>query len=451
MKKIYFLTLALLWSVCALQAQSTKKVLFLGNSYTYYSSLPSIIEQLALSNGDVLIHDNNTPGGYSLSQHATNATSLAKLNSNNWDHVVLQDQSLKPAYTPIEFYAGAEELLKLINPSSSCLNKAIFYMTWGRKNNTNYPYYTHQQLTTNSYNKVADIFDTEISPVGVAWKKVRDDNDPINLYDSDGSHPSYAGSYLAACVFYATIFDKSPVGLSFTGSLSSANAAYLQQKAFEAYNEYVALGLIHAGTTPDMVSDVYRAKINNTVDELNGLIAGSALATSFDFSYTGFSAQANVNATLEYVIRQGGTMVKRDSVLISETIPINQCVHQTTIYPLTFDLTNVSNGLFSIEILLEGYLIAEYDLFNAQSTPVYKVTDEDLFHCFPNPATHQIQIQADAPMDELSIFDITGKKMIHSISKENNTSVDVANLKSGLYILQVRIGEKISIKKLSIH
>ena len=34
----------------------------------------------------------------------------------------------------------------------------------------------------------------------------------INLYHSDGKHPSLAGTYLAASVFFATLYNKSPVG-----------------------------------------------------------------------------------------------------------------------------------------------------------------------------------------------------------------------------------------------
>ena len=35
----------------------------------------------------------------------------------------------------------------------------------------------------------------------------------IQLYDKDGSHPSPAGTYLTACVFYTVLSKKSPVGL----------------------------------------------------------------------------------------------------------------------------------------------------------------------------------------------------------------------------------------------
>jgi nitrate/nitrite transporter NarK len=35
----------------------------------------------------------------------------------------------------------------------------------------------------------------------------------------DGSHPTAAGSYLAACVFFATLFDQRPVGTAVSDRL----------------------------------------------------------------------------------------------------------------------------------------------------------------------------------------------------------------------------------------
>ena len=47
----------------------------------------------------------------------------------------------------------------------------------------------------------------------------------------DGSHPTVSGTYLAACVFYATIFRQSPEGLSYIDGLSSRDASVLQAEA----------------------------------------------------------------------------------------------------------------------------------------------------------------------------------------------------------------------------
>jgi len=53
----------------------------------------------------------------------------------------------------------------------------------------------------------------------------------IALWQADGSHPSEAGTYLAACVLYARLFHRSPVGLSATDGLSPSLAATLQTVA----------------------------------------------------------------------------------------------------------------------------------------------------------------------------------------------------------------------------
>ena len=38
----------------------------------------------------------------------------------------------------------------------------------------------------------------------------------IELFDGSGSHPNLAGSYLEACVFYATLTGNSPIGATHT-------------------------------------------------------------------------------------------------------------------------------------------------------------------------------------------------------------------------------------------
>ena len=70
-----------------------------------------------------------------------------------------------------------------------------------------------------------------VAPVGYTWYQVRHDHPEIVLWQDDGVHPTPAGTYLAACVFYASIFRQSPVGLSFRGGVSDAQAQVLQAEA----------------------------------------------------------------------------------------------------------------------------------------------------------------------------------------------------------------------------
>jgi hypothetical protein len=56
-----------------------------------------------------------------------------------------------------------------------------------------------------------------------------DQNSNPGLWQDDGSHPTTKGTYLAACVFYASIFGKSPAGLKFHADLSDSDAAQSQE------------------------------------------------------------------------------------------------------------------------------------------------------------------------------------------------------------------------------
>ena len=64
-----------------------------------------------------------------------------------------------------------------------------------------------------AYGTVGDDLGIDVAPVGAAWAAARVEHPEIDLWQPDGSHPSAAGTYLAACVLYATIFGASPEGL----------------------------------------------------------------------------------------------------------------------------------------------------------------------------------------------------------------------------------------------
>ena len=92
MKKL--LSILFITACFTVQAQ-VKKVLFLGNSYTSANNLPLLVKNVALSFNDTIFTDQNTPGGKQLIQHASDAVTLSKISSQNWDNVIIQEQSQK--------------------------------------------------------------------------------------------------------------------------------------------------------------------------------------------------------------------------------------------------------------------------------------------------------------------------------------------------------------------
>ncbi|MDX2359797.1 MAG: PKD domain-containing protein [Crocinitomicaceae bacterium] len=221
------------------QAQDSASVLFIGNSYTSVNNLPLIVKDLTASLGDFLLYDFNTPGGTTFANHAANPINYTKINSQDWDYVILQAQSQEPSFPDSqvnsETIPPAMQLADSVYANYFC-SEVLFYMTWGRENGDPQwgPISTFEGMNDrlrSAYLRMADSVQGSVSAVGSAWRYVRETYPTINLYAGDGSHPSYEGSYLAACTFYASIYRKSPVGATFIGSLDPTVAANLQGAA----------------------------------------------------------------------------------------------------------------------------------------------------------------------------------------------------------------------------
>lgn len=224
--------------------QQTKRVLFLGNSYTYANDMPQLLADIANSTGKTVVFDINAPGGYYLAQHLTNPTSLAKITSGNWDHVVLQDQSMALAYpsTYMNFLPYCVKLDSVIKVHNPCA-QTMFYSTWGRKPGDAYvctppecpvdtvitrTYYQMDSTITSHYKLFADSLKASMTPVGASWRYIRQNYPSIELFQPDDSHPSLAGSYAAACCFYTTLFRSDPTSITFNSGLSITDAANIR-------------------------------------------------------------------------------------------------------------------------------------------------------------------------------------------------------------------------------
>ncbi|MBG1241662.1 SGNH/GDSL hydrolase family protein [Nostoc sp. NZL] len=188
--------------------QQTIRVLFIGNSYTYVNDLPWLTQQLAESAKETkkLETEMVVVGAATLKSHWKSGKALRLLKAKRWDYVVLQEQSTLPITNPKEMYKYAslfDAEIKRVN------SQTVFYLTWAKQNQPE-----TQQILTDSYMKIARELKAKVAPVGIAWQKVQEANPKLNLYSSDQSHPSPIGSYVAACVFYTTFYQGSPVGLS---------------------------------------------------------------------------------------------------------------------------------------------------------------------------------------------------------------------------------------------
>ena len=202
-------------------------ILFIGNSYTYFSDLPSLFADLCRANGHDVRVDSVTCGGRRLHENLNAFASdfnpddeyskrISELvEENEYDVLFLQEQSCLPIVEPQMFLAGVVGLSTVIGAW-----RTVLYATWGRADGsdtlTHYGW-TREGMTEGlyaAYCQAAQIAHAEVSPVGLCFAALVESHPEIDLYDPDKSHPSYAGTCVAALSHYKTVFGEMPQDLS---------------------------------------------------------------------------------------------------------------------------------------------------------------------------------------------------------------------------------------------
>ncbi|MBQ4089067.1 MAG: SGNH/GDSL hydrolase family protein [Clostridia bacterium] len=181
------------------------RILMLGNSFTYYHSMPEILA--AMLDAEVVA---NTKGGAMLSEQLNPDTelgerALALLKDEKWDYVVLQEQSNAPITKKKSFMKSSAELCRIIKENGA---RPVFYASWAYREGTaklatmNMSYDEMDERMLASYSEAAEENGALIAKVGTAFTAVRKNAD---LYENDDYHPSEAGSILAAATIARVI------------------------------------------------------------------------------------------------------------------------------------------------------------------------------------------------------------------------------------------------------
>ncbi len=411
MKKI-ILSLSVIISITNGITQTTKKVCFLGNSYTYVNNMPGIVESIATADGNSLIKDQNTPGGYTLNGHSTNATSLAKISSNTWDYVVLQDQSQFPSFpfaqTTVDVFPKAIILSDSIRSANACAIP-LFFDTWGREigdpqwDSIN----TFEKMNNRlfiAYDYMASTNDGKLSPVGIGFKHIFDDASTIvshaDLYSADGSHPSIHGSYLAACVFYNVIFEATPVGNTFLPTGVTQNqATYLQSVAYHVVNDVDSVTIDYSNLDP--------------------LADFTFENSSFDVDFTNLS-QHGISYTWDFGDGESST----------DENPTH---------------TYITTGIYSV-ILVATKCNLEHQITIDVNVGGLGLTDNNKsnFRIFPNPSNGKVNISTTDFERQIIVFNLQGQEIESFIPNSTMLSFD---LPKGLYLIK----QGNSVQKISVN
>lgn len=406
------ITLTLFWALCQLAvAQQNINVLFIGNSYTDVNNLPALIQQMGYSTGDTMTYQSNLPGGCTFSQHCTN-NSMTLIRQGGWDAVVLQEQSQAPSFPDVqvqnEVFPFAKRLVDSVYANNPCANP-VFYMTWGRKygdpdNGAIFPpiatYNGMDSLLALRYMIMKEDNDASVSPVGKVWHYIRDSFPSIELYQSDNSHPSMAGSYAAACSFYTVLFGKDPTGITYTSSLDAATATTIRQVAKKVVYDSLSKWL---RPLPD--ADFSYSDNNGGVAFTNN----SQKADSYLWDFADGTTDTAANPTHVFPA-QGTYNVK--------LIAFRHCVPDTVVKAIT-----VNSGVGLSE------------------------TVGNSIELFPNPTANYLRISGLENVESIEIYSADGKKVFEKTSPSVTEVIDTKGFVSGIYAVGIITNDGVILRK----
>src|SRR5262252_1529581 len=230
----------------ALGAEPPQSILWVGNSFFYYNnSMHSHVLRLAaaadpksrargvsatISGSGIDWHDMESyfrPGG--IGKYSFTADNQIVFNppGKQFDAVIVMDCSQCPIHPQLK--ATFEEYAK---KQSDIVRKhgaqPIFFMSWAYKDQ---PEMT-QQLAQ-AYTREANRNDALVIPAGLAFARAVAKRPELELYQPDKRHPTLAGTYLAACASYASVYGRSPVGNGYTAGLDAGTVSFLQTAAWD--------------------------------------------------------------------------------------------------------------------------------------------------------------------------------------------------------------------------
>lgn len=186
--------------------------LFIGNSFSYYHSLPKLIAHFArASDCGNLVVDGVFRGGATLKMLWRDGGALKKLHGKNWNYVVLQERGrlggvvkngIVHVGKPRAFVTYTTRFDNAIKKSGA---RTVLYCP---------PSFVGIGLTDDAkklhiaYATLARKLHAVMIPSGAAFMLALKERPRMNLFERDRHHPSPLGTYLIASVFYKKLFHK---------------------------------------------------------------------------------------------------------------------------------------------------------------------------------------------------------------------------------------------------
>lgn len=212
-------------------------ILFIGNSHTFFNGLPFVVRSFLRQDDPTTEAWMDAVGGMTLAWHANEPKTQANILYHPWDFIILQEKT-----HPFDGYPVLRESCLALQPFlSRSTARVLLYMTWAEKR---FP--ENQPILEDAFQRTAQELGWGLAPVSRAWQALRRDHPKIELYYEDGEHAGPRGSYLAACVFYAVMTGKSPLGMPAAVSVSGDRLIDLPESEANILQQYAQQAVLGA-------------------------------------------------------------------------------------------------------------------------------------------------------------------------------------------------------------
>ena len=207
-----------------------KSILFIGNSFTAANGgLGLLLEELARSfdSASKLATSAITMDGAILKRLWEDSDARSEIRGGAYEFVVVQGDIAEGDLQTFDTYAR-----KFVAEAQRAGARTVLFMGWAYERLG----WINQGEIARAHNLVALESGSDVAPVGLAWSRVMKERPALNLFSADREHPNKSGSYLAACVVYATVMNRSPERAdpqSSTEGIAAEQARYLECVAWE--------------------------------------------------------------------------------------------------------------------------------------------------------------------------------------------------------------------------
>ena len=178
--------------------KKTYRLLFVGNSLTYYNNLPELVKKQAKKQGVRIKYEMVAKPNYAIVDHWVEGEVQKLISKHKYDYVIVQQGPSSQQEGRQMLIESGKDYAQLCKDSNATL---CYFMVWPSRTY----YYTFDGVIKN-HKAAATLNDAILLPVGEVWKDYFDRTNDFQYYGEDGFHPSLLGSKVAAWVIVEHLF-----------------------------------------------------------------------------------------------------------------------------------------------------------------------------------------------------------------------------------------------------